>query len=125
MKKKEILRFLVGGGSAVLTDFITYRLFVYLGLDISISKAISYVLGAAVGFLINKYWTFESKKFRPSEIVKYIVLYACSAFINAASNKLVLQITGITLFAFLVATGISTVINFIGQKFFVFRSKGQ
>ena len=118
---REILRFLVGGGSAVLTDFLTYRLLVYAGLDVSPSKAISYVLGAGVGFLINKFWTFESKQFRPAEIVLYILLYACSACINTVSNKLVLQLTGMTVLAFLAATGISTVINFIGQKFLVFR----
>ena len=57
------------------------------------------------------------------EIVKYCILYACSALINAGTNHLALKVFGIKLLAFLIATGVSTVINFLGQKFFVFRKK--
>ncbi|SDA10168.1 Putative flippase GtrA (transmembrane translocase of bactoprenol-linked glucose) [Ruminococcus sp. YE71] len=124
IRLKELLRFLVGGGSAVLVDFLSYHLLMYLGLSADISKAVSYVLGAAVGFVINKLWTFESKHFHSLEIVKYILLYAVSAFINTMINHLVLWLTDISILAFLAATGTSTVINFIGQKFFVFTKKG-
>ena len=122
---KELLRFLVGGGSAVVVDFVTYKIFLLVGLDVSVAKAVSYVCGAAVGFIINKLWTFESKKFSKSEIVKYIVLYAFSALINSGVNKLVILIFNIEILAFLCATGVSTVINFLGQKFFVFAKKGR
>ena len=118
---KELLRFLVGGGSAVLTDFISYRLLLAAGVPTDAAKAVSYVLGAAVGFVINKLWTFRSRAFSISEILKYIVLYTCSALVNTLVNKLVLRLFGINLLAFLAATGVSTVLNFLGQKFFVFR----
>ena len=120
---KEILRFLVGGGSAVMTDFLSYRLLMTVGLPIAPSKAISYVLGAAVGFLINKLWTFRSRAFSIPEIIRYIVLYAVSALVNTLINQQVLRLFGITLLAFLAATGVSSVLNFLGQKFFVFRKR--
>lgn len=119
---REILKFLVGGGSAVVVDAVLYALLKQY-IDLSVSKAISYVAGAAVGFVINKLWTFESKHFRVSEIFKYIVLYACSALANTGVNRLVLWIIPSTVFAFLCATGTSTIMNFLGQKFFVFREK--
>lgn len=117
---KEVLRFGVGGGSAVAVDFVLYIL---LGkyLPVSMAKAISFTAGAAVGFIINKLWTFESKRFSSREVARYCVLYACSATVNALVNKGVLALSGITVLAFLVATGCSTLINFLGQKFFVFR----
>lgn len=124
IKKKELLRFLVGGGSAVITDYIGYRALLYMGLGMSVSKAFSYVCGAAVGFVINKYWTFESKAFSKMEIARYILLYAVSACANAGVNKLVMSVVGIQAFAFLCATGVSTVLNFMGQKFLVFKKKG-
>lgn len=120
IKLKELLRFLVGGGSAVIVDFVFYRVFVHVGGDMSVSKAISYVLGAVAGFVINKFWTFESNKLSIGEIGRYIILYVCSAVINAGVNKLVMIMFSMTLFAFLCATGVSTIINFLGQKFFVF-----
>lgn len=120
---KECLKFLVGGGSAVVVDFVLYRILVYIGLSVSPSKAISYVTGAAVGFVINKLWTFESKRFSKMEIVRYIILYAISACMNAGVNKCVLLIIDWTVFAFLCATGVSTIMNFLGQKYFVFVKK--
>ncbi|MGG7147372.1 GtrA family protein [Clostridium butyricum] len=117
---KETLKFLVGGGSAVTTDYIAYKLLILIGIDISIGKAISFVCGSIVGFIINKLWTFESKKFSRTEILKYTILYAITATINSCVNQLVLSITLIEGVAFLCATGISTILNFLGQKFFVF-----
>lgn len=121
IKKRELFGFLVGGSTAVVVDYSTYYLLMYVGLPISLSKAISYVLGAAVGFVINKYWAFESKKFSVREIVRYTILYAISALANTITNSMVLLIISWKLFAFLCATGVSTIINFLGQKFFVFK----
>lgn len=123
IKKKELLRFLVGGGSAVVTDYLIYKLLLYAAIDMSVSKAISYVCGAIVGFVINKLWTFESKGFSQMEIIKYIMLYAASACANAGVNKLIMFSFNIQILAFLGATGVSTVLNFLGQKFFVFAKK--
>ena len=117
---KEILKFLVGGGSAVVVDALFYAI-LKAYIDFSVAKAISYILGAFVGFIINKLWTFESKKFKVAEIYKYIILYACSALVNTGVNKFVIWIIPSTVFAFLCATGTSTVMNFLGQKFLVFR----
>ena len=117
---REIGKFLVGGGSAVIVDFLVYMI-LRRYIDLSVAKAISYVAGAIVGFLINKNWTFESKGFSAGEIAKYIVLYAFSACANTIINRIVLFLVPITVFAFLCATGTSTIINYLGQKFFVFR----
>ena len=119
---KEILKFLVGGGSAVITDALVYAL-LKQSMDVSAAKAVSYIAGAAVGFVINKFWTFGSSKFKVSEILKYIVLYGVSAIANTLVNKMALNIFGSTVFAFLCATGTSTIINFLGQKFVVFKKK--
>ena len=123
IKKKEVLRFLVGGGSAVIIDFVTYRLMLMIGIDLIVAKAVSYILGAIVGFIINKLWTFESQKFSMGEILRYIVLYLLTAVANTLCNKLVLLIVAWEFFAFLCATGLSTILNFLGQKFFVFTKR--
>ena len=116
---KQIFKFCVGGGSAVLTDFVVYILLKqYIAL--SVAKMISFV-GAAIGFLINKLWTFESRNFRLREIFRYALLYAVSATANTMVNKGVLSLSNITIIAFLCATAVSTIINFLGQKFFVFK----
>lgn len=121
IKRKELLRFMVGGGCAVLVDLLTYKLLMLPGTERSIAKGISFLLGSCVGFLINKFWTFESGVFSKKEVWRYIILYGCTAVINALVNKGVIALIPIELFGFLCATGVSTVLNFLGQKFFVFR----
>jgi len=121
IKKKELLRFLVGGGSAVVVDFLAYQALMLAGLLRNLSKGLSFLLGSAVGFLINKYWTFESKVFSRNEVIRYIILYSCTAVINAAVNRGVIEIMSVELLGFFCATGVSTVLNFLGQKYFVFR----
>ena len=116
----EIGKFLFGGGSAVFTDFVAYY-FLKQYIDVSLAKTISYIIGATVGFVINKNWTFNSRGFSLIEVIKYVLLYLCSAFANTIVNKVVLLMSGYILLAFFCATGFSTIINYLGQKFFVFR----
>lgn len=123
IKIMELLKFLVGGGSAVIVDYAVYKILLSVSLNMSLAKAVSYVCGACIGFIINKLWTFECKEFSKKEIIKYILLYAVSAGINAGINKSIMMLLEIQLLAFLCATGVSTVINFLGQKFFVFVKK--
>ncbi len=121
INKQEILKFLVGGGTAVIVDFFTYKIFMILGLERTIAKTLSFICGSIVGFIINKYWTFKSPKFQIKEILKYTVLYILTAFINSQVNKYTLLLFGNEMFAFLCATGVSTILNFLGQKFLIFR----
>ncbi|MFK5949590.1 MAG: GtrA family protein [Methylococcales bacterium] len=121
MIKKELLRFLVAGFSAVGTDASTYA-FMLKWLDEPLAKGISFILGSIVAFIINKYWTFESASLSMSEIFRFGVLYLFTLFVNVTVNQSVLLIESeYLLFAFLMATGASTILNFLGMKFWVFR----
>ena len=120
IKIKEVLRFLVGGGTAVVVDFCIYRLLLLFSWNMDIAKMISFICGAGVGFIINKFWTFERKQFVIKEMLKYVALYTCTGVINAIVNRCTLSIINIQIIGFLVATGVSTVLNFLGQKYVVF-----
>ncbi|MBP2657680.1 MAG: Arabinogalactan biosynthesis recruiting protein [Firmicutes bacterium] len=121
IKLQELLKFLVGGGSAVVTDYSFYYLLINIGIPITIAKLSSFILGSIIGFIINKLWTFESKNLVKIEIAKYAILYIITAYLNVKVNNFFLSIYNIKIVAFLFATGTSTVLNFLGQKFFVFR----
>ena len=120
IKIKEVLRFLVGGGTAVVVDFCIYRLLLLFSWNMDVAKMISFICGAGVGFIINKFWTFERKQFMIKEVLKYVALYTCTGVINAIVNRCTLSIINIQIIGFLVATGVSTVLNFLGQKYVVF-----
>ncbi|MDA8100692.1 MAG: GtrA family protein [Nitrospiraceae bacterium] len=118
---KEIKRFLVVGSLAVGTDWGTY----YLLLNVtshSPAKAVSFVCGTVVSYFLNKHWTFEQKRRSLAEAVRFAAVYATTLGANVLVNKLcLLLLPGAVFFAVLAATGTSTVLNFIGMKWLVFR----
>ena len=90
-------------------------------LNYDVSKTISFILGTVVAFIINKYWTFEKYEKSFKQIFHFSILYISTLFANIFTNRLILEITEFVFFAFIFATTVSTVLNFIGQKWWVFR----
>lgn len=124
-RKREMLCFLIAGSISVVVDYVCYQGFMEIfSFERSIAKGISFFCGAAAGFVLNKVWTFQSAKSVRRELPKYISLYLCTAWINARVNQEIVRNLNNEIFGFLVATGVSTVLNFLGQKFFVF-AKGK
>ena len=118
--KREMSRFLVAGFCAVGTDMCSYFLLLKV-LTHDYSKGISFLLGTIVAYFINKYWTFEKKTKSYSEVGKFAILYSSTLGANVLVNRIVLNLFQSTLLAFLLATGVSTVLNFSGQKSWVFK----
>jgi putative flippase GtrA len=91
-------------------------------LPLNISKGISFLLGTVVAYIINKYWTFEKKEKSYREMFQFGILYSFTLGANVSANKIVLDLSNNTIIlGFIVATGISTILNFFGQKWWVFR----
>ncbi|MCT8332233.1 GtrA family protein [Leptospira sp. 85282-16] len=119
--KREIIWFLVAGICAVGTDLSTYYVLREF-IPVTFSKGISFVSGSIIAFIINKYMTFGKKEFSPIEILKFASLYLSTLIANVLVNNLSLKVLpGFVFFAFLCATGTSTILNYLGQKFWVFR----
>jgi len=118
--KKELKRFLVAGLSAVGTDLASYYLLLNF-LSHDVAKGISFLLGTIVAYIINKYWTFEKHEKSYKEILKFGILYSVTLGANVMTNKIVFEMTEIVFLSFFIATGVSTVLNFIGQKWWVFK----
>jgi putative flippase GtrA len=122
--RKQLRRFLVVGSLSVLVDFGAYSaLASRVGLAASWSKALSYLAGIAVGFVLNKHWTFESSRRTWQEATSYVALYAVTLAVNVHCNRLALDFLGADhrTLAFLAATGVTTVLNFIGMRLVTFR----
>lgn len=121
MNVKEILRYLVVGSAAFSMDMLIYFLLLHF-LTYSIAKAISFVSGSVLAYILNKYWTFNQQEKSFYEILKFAILYISTLLTNVAVNKISLNLShNLALFSFFVATGTSTILNFIGQKCWVFK----
>jgi putative flippase GtrA len=108
----------------VLVDLGVYSaLATKITLAVSVAKAISYLAGVVVGFVLNKRWTFESSRQSWQEAVSYLSLYSVTLVINVAINYAVLRLLGADQrpVAYFIATGVTTVLNFIGMRLVTFR----
>ncbi len=88
------------------------------------AKAVSFLSGTVVAYLLNKYWTFEKHRHSYAEMAKFLALYLTTLAANVGVNQLAIFLLPPPFnvpIAFLAATGTSTVLNFIGQKWWVFR----
>jgi putative flippase GtrA len=121
----ELLRFLIAGGGAVVTDFSVYFALLWLWpvLSPSVAKSISFVVGAGVSFLLNRQFVFRAEGSAASQAGSFALLYLVTLGLNTAANAAALKLGAPKVLAWFVATGTSTVSNYLGMKLVVFRRK--
>lgn len=127
---RELSCFIVAGILATLTDFIIYW-FLHFILFYSVAKTISFCIGSIVAFLLNKFFTFKKHERSTQEIIRFALLYFGTMIANVCTNDISLTVLksifsylpqgSIIILSFLAATGVSTILNFLGQKFWVFK----
>ena len=118
----EIYKFIIIGIIAVSIDaFVYYLLGNFEFFSYEISKRISFICGAIFAFFFNRSYVFQIKHKNISQILGFSILYLISFLCNAFSHDFVLNKLGIPTVAFIFATAVSTIINYLGQKFIIFR----
>lgn len=127
MIRKEASVFLFVGTLTVGVDFSSYHLLLWLDVVYSIAKACGFIAGTIFAYFANKHWTFSHVEHAPNSMPRFAALYAITLGANVLANQAVLGMAdhaalGVN-FAFLMATGVSAVLNFLGMKFFVFRTR--
>lgn len=122
--KGQMLRFLVVGGIAVAIDTCVYFLLIRTdALDASWSKRISFAAGSLWAYVANKRFTFQHTGFAIHQPLLFSAVYILGWLINSVAHDQVYRLQPIPWLAFLIATGLSTMSNFAGQKWIVFREK--
>jgi len=136
---------IVGGLSFFLDLSIYYTLSQFVPTYIAKSTAI--VLATILNYQLNKAWTWGQKDRDNKRLAKYVMLYAVSGIMNVISNEIFLVVLPNAelilnldypketlnmpifavkidkFFAVIFATIVGMVVNFIGQKLWVFKEK--
>lgn len=128
MIRRELGVFLIVGCLTVLIDFLSYRGLLWSdSLGTSSAKAVGFLVGTGFAYFANRAWTFKHKVHAPGSAWRFVLLYtltlAANVSVNAAALTLFVGIGIAMQAAFVLATGVSTCLNFLGMKFFVFKSR--
>lgn len=127
MIKRELSTFMVVGCLTVGLDFLMYQGLVYFFLfNVSLAKAVGFIGGCIFAYFANRFWTFNQQAICSGSLWRFIIVYVVSLIANVLINQGILSIwDSLTAFymAFLVATGVSATLNFIGMKWFVFTQR--
>ena len=121
---RQAVTFLFVGLVTVLIDFLAYLLMSQLIASSSISKSIGFVVGTVFAYVANKKLTFKHEGDVVASAAKFSGVYGLTLFLNVTTNEALLALlSGVSYklhLAFLGATGVSALTNFIGMKFFAF-----
>jgi putative flippase GtrA len=141
-----LTKFAIVGGLSFFIDLSVYYLLSQT-MQTFIAKSLGIILATWVNYQLNKRWTWGQKNKNKDRFARYIALYTFSGILNVISNEIFLShlpIADLTLnlnypgqnlntdifavkinkfFAVIFATAIGMMMNFIGQKIWVFKEK--
>lgn len=132
MKKidRSFYRFLIVG--VINTIVGTSIMFIaYNGLGISYwgSTFLNYFIGSIVSYFLNKYYTFKQKQKSYREIILFVINIACCYFVAYYLAIRIVELllvdyssTVISNVSMAVGMCLFVVLNYIGQRLFVFTS---
>lgn len=143
----ELTKFgIVGGLSFALDLGLYYGLTEFAGLPTWLAKSISVASATYFNYYLNKSWTWGKPEKNKKLFMQYIGLYAISGIINVVANELLLRTLPDNDFVMMIqkasgeqvkffvvkldkflavigATIVGMVINFSGQKLWLFKNK--
>jgi len=127
----KLVKFIfVGIGNTIFSAIIMFLLYNLVKFGYWGSSAVSYILGSILSYIVNKKFTFQNNdsffktsiKFIITVVVCYIMAYSIAKpFVNLILPKTHLAVNIIEQISLLFGMCLFTVLNYIGQRFFVFK----
>ena len=79
--KHHFVRYLVVGGTTFIIDFgILYTMHSKLNVSIAIATSVAYWVSIFYNFVLNRYWTFDSRE--KESLKRHIVIYLVLLSVN-------------------------------------------
>jgi putative flippase GtrA len=133
--KRELTIFLIVGLLTVMIDFLIYRAMMHFNpfgfYSVNIAKGIGFIGGTIFAYFANRFWTFQQQTTSSGSVTRFILVYVLGLSANIAINHFsiswlndgIIPPEYVILIAFILATGVSATLNFMGMKFLVFADR--
>lgn len=125
---KTIKFLIVGIINTLVGTIVMFGFYNLLSLNYWVSSAANYIVGSAVSFFLNKYWTFQNKDKSVKVVLKFIInILICYLIAYGVAKPLArIVLSGFEIkiqdnVAMLVGMILFTVLNYFGQRFFAFK----
>lgn len=82
-KYTKVFKFLMSGGLAAGTEYLTFFVLHELGVVLLLANAMSFMGGLVVSFLLNKHWVFSHKGAASRQFGMYVTLAVINLLISS------------------------------------------
>lgn len=128
--QQQLVRFVLVGGFSAVVDFGTTAILTFLfGWSDPTAKSAGFVLGTLTAYFINRRWTFQAEASTLRFVVTmatYLLTYVVQVGLYNLTIPWLEQTgfsaLGVRLISFVIAQGTATVLNFLIQRYAIFRS---
>jgi len=123
---------IVGIANTIVGTLVMFGLYNIAGASYWFSSAMNYIVGSILSYFLNKYFTFKYAEKNFKSILRFIVnISICYLVAYGGAKRLVLFLLSTQQdnirdnISMLVGMCLFVVLNYLGQKFFVFRERNE
>ena len=125
---REIIFYLIFGVLTTAVAFITYAVFLFIGMGIFSANTLSTFIAIVFAYVTNKIWVFEALDFNIKKILKEFAVFLSSRFFSYVVDTVLLIILvdfflQDPLISKLGTSVIVIILNYVSSKLIVFRKK--
>ena len=122
----KIAKFVFVGSFKALFCYLFYVLLVKCGLHYNLALALDYFLGIIIGYILNRNWTFAGHGIPRLRFIRYLITYIGTFLLNVILLTFLVEFDWLgPIMGQFVVLGIVTLISFILQNYWVFKSHSQ
>jgi len=133
-KYKEFVLYGIFGVLTTIVTWVSYALFVHIGVELNLSNILSWVCGVLFAFVTNKWFVFESKSLESTKVTKEFILFVGARIFTGVIAWVLFPILlwiGLDQVLFgtegflakIIVTVIEIVLNWVFSKYMVFRKE--
>ncbi len=121
---RKVAKFILVGSFNTGAMLGLYWLLIWLGLHYKLALTADYAVGAVLGYLLNRAWTFASQGRSKAGFPKYVATYVFVFGLNFVLLHIAVETVGMDAFwGQIPALALVTIVSYLMQRFWVFRTQ--